>query len=108
MIRRPAALLLGRFVAAGSLVALTACGSGVTVDSSQIPLVTPAPIAAADGTQVPLPPNVADGATASQRDRYAAQFLVPDKLSVHVPAAQNACGLMQGGATPLKHIRGFF
>lgn len=87
----------GLTLAAAVLTLLTACGSAAPVDTSEIPLVRPAALTAKDGTQIPMPPQVADTGTPSQRDRYAAQVLVPTKLSVHVPAAAQACSLLTGG-----------
>lgn len=83
-------------LAAGTLTVLAAC-SGATVDTSDIPLVRPAALTARDGTQIPVPAQVADTGTPSQRDRYAAQVLVPTKLSVRVPAAAQACTMLNGG-----------
>lgn len=96
------AALVGVLLAA---VVVLVAGNGTPADDATgIPLVTPPALVAADGTSIPLAPNVADLGTSSQRDRYATQLLTGEHLADHLPTARAACQIMETGTAPIGAV----
>jgi hypothetical protein len=87
----------------GLAAALILSAAGCAGDDPP-PLVTPPPITTADGTVIPLPPNVADGATDAQRDAYLDQVLAPQNLTGQQEGARTACAVLDGGQPPATAI----
>jgi hypothetical protein len=88
----------------GGLVAALALSAVGCASEDPSPLVAPPPITAADGTVIPLPPNVADGATDAQRDAYADQVLAFEHIDGQRDNGRAACAIMDSGSPAIGAI----